>query len=274
MIREAEFRNYRQFLAPLDDREYPLKRYLPLGLFILDSFDYNYFSRFYRKTLWKIAELEGHKNSPYYLKVHLAGKIVSFLFGLLIGGFLILIRGRMDLVLCCFLLALIAGLFLLPDYLLDKRIKRKRRLIRLEFPDFINKVTLLISAGMPVASAWEKVAKDSTKDTPLQRELLKSYIDIQAGKAINQAYEDFAKSCRDPEITRFVAALLQNLKKGNAELVSILSIQAGECWEMRKHAARRMGEEASTKLLLPLMLMLAAILLITVTPAILALKGF
>ena len=41
-----------------------------------------------------------------------------------------------------------------------------------------------------------------------------------------------------------------------------------ETWEMRKHAVKQMGETASTKLILPMMLMFVAILLIAVAPAI------
>jgi len=270
----SSMRNYRDFVAPLDSKEYPLKRYLPIGLYVLDAVRYNFYSGLNRRLLWKITELEGFKNSGYYLRIHLANKIVCALLGFMIAFFLAAVSGEVDSVLVYFSFAIITGMFFLPDYLLKKRIKQRHYRIQMEFPDFINKITLLIGAGMPVTSAWEKVAREGGKDTPFRRELLKSYIDIQSGKSIYQAYEDFAKSCRTPEVTRFVSAILQNMKKGNAELVAILSIQANECWEMRKHAAKRLGEEASTKLLLPLMLMLAAILLITITPAVLALKGF
>ena len=42
---------------------------------------------------------------------------------------------------------------------------------------------------------------------------------------------------------------------------------------MRKNAAKRLGEEASTKLLFPMMLMFIAILLIVAMPAVLAMRG-
>lgn len=59
----------------------------------------------------------------------------------------------------------------------------------------------------------------------------------------------------------------------SAELVPLLRVFAMECWELRKNTARRLGEEASTKMLLPLMLMFLAILLIVGTPAVLALRN-
>ena len=142
-----------------------------------------------------------------------------------------------------------------------------------EFPDFLNKMILLLGAGMSIPRAWEKIVRESEKATPLSRELYKSLLDIQSGNSILQAYEGFARRCRLPEINKFVTLILQNIKKGNAELVSILRVQAAECWEMRKLTAKKMGEEASTKMLFPLLLMLIAILIIVSTPAILAIRG-
>ena len=137
----------------------------------------------------------------------------------------------------------------------------------------MNKLTLLINAGMTVTRAWEKIVSDSKKDSVLYRELSLTVADIQAGKAELYAYEDFAKRCRIPEITKFVSVAVQNMKKGNTELVSILRLQAAECWEMRKRTAKRLGEEMSTKLLFPMMLMFLAILIIVATPAIFAMQG-
>ena len=54
------------------------------------------------------------------------------------------------------------------------------------------------------------------------------------------------------------------------EVVPVLRQQGNECWEMRKNAARQMGEEASSKILLPMMLMFLGIVLIVATPAVLS----
>jgi len=156
---------------------------------------------------------------------------------------------------------------------LDKQIKERRMSIQIDFPDFINKLTLLINAGMTVGRAWEKIVEDNKKETPLYEELSIAQADIRGGKSEHQAFEDFAKRCKTPEITRFIAVVLQNLRKGSSELVSILRLQAAESWEMRKNIAKRIGEEASTKLLFPMMIMFLAILIIVIIPAILALRG-
>ena len=86
--------------------------------------------------------------------------------------------------------------------------------------------------------------------------------------------ENFAHRCKVTEITKFVSVIEQNLRKGNNELVTVLKFQVNDCWQMRKNIAKRLGEEASTKMLFPLMLMFLAIVLIVATPAIMAMRGF
>jgi tight adherence protein C len=190
------------------------------------------------------------------------------LFSILVGNFTATDTGY---VLFCTVLP--AGIAVFTDKDLADRVKKRRQSIQLDFPDFVNKLTLLINAGMTVPKAWEKVSLDSARKSPLYVELSSAVQDIRSGVPEYRAYEEFAKRCRIPLITRFVSVILENIRKGNSELVPILRVYANECWELRKNTAKKFGEEASTKLLLPMMLMFAAILLIVGMPAVLALKN-
>jgi len=55
-------------------------------------------------------------------------------------------------------------------------------------------------------------------------------------------------------------------------LVPLLKLQSNECWQLRKNMAKRLGEEASTKLVLPLMIMFVGILIIVILPAVMQLR--
>lgn len=171
-------------------------------------------------------------------------------------------------------LGLLIALVIISDNDLNKKILKRRIKIQLDFPDFLNKLTLLINAGMTTSKAWIKISEDAVQNGPLYEEIALTVSEIRSGKAEIIAYEDFAQRCKVPEITKFVAVIEQNLKKGSKELVSVLKFQTNECWQIRKNAAKRLGEEASTKMLLPLMLMFLAIVLIVATPAIIAMQGF
>lgn len=264
--------NYKEKICCINKREYPLKNFLPLGFYLLRISRYGYRTRYDRRLSDKFAFLQDPKSVAFYLQVHWANKIVYALLGLMLAGFLVAAAGKPDQFSAVFAFLLSLGMFFLPDYELNKRVKKKQLLIRLDFPDFLNKLVLLINGGMIVAKAWEKVARDG-RNTPLYEELRRTALAIQAGQPVLSSYEEFARRCRTPEVSRFITVLLQNMRKGNSELAPVLIVQADECWQMRKDAAKRLGEEASTKLLLPMMLMFLAILLIVAAPAVMSLQG-
>lgn len=262
---------YREFIGPVDKKIYPLKGFMPIGLFLLDRVRYTYNTRYDRRILSKLVQVVEPRYAQYYLRIYWANKIILLMLALLFASF-IGAFAEVDSSFAFLAGIILAGAGYYSYYELQERIKRRRALIQIDFPDFINKLALLINAGMTVPKAWEKIVLDNKKERPLYEELQMAIKDIGAGKPENKAYEDFAKRCRTPEITKFVTVVLQNVKKGTGDLVSILRVQSNECWELRKSAAKRLGEEASTKMLFPMMIVFIAILIIVAAPAILAMK--
>lgn len=175
-------------------------------------------------------------------------------------------------------LLLLLAMASLVMYTIDNDIKTKiskrRRTLQYELPDFINKLILLINSGMTVSQAIRKILKHNQKSSPLYDELMIVMLDIQGGRTEQQSLEAFAERCHISEATKFVSVVLQNIRKGNAELVMVLRLQSHEFWEIRKNIARQLGEEASTKLLFPMLVILLVVLLIVLTPAVMALRGF
>ena len=240
--------------------------------FMLKSFGYAGNFSYDRKIKVHIIEYFGKMDSDLRFLLHQARKLAFILlaveFGLLLGLRSVLDGGYFTVCAIC-----ICAAYMLPDSKLNAEIAKRKLEIMIDFPDFLVKLTLLINAGMNVTKAWENVSESMDKSRALGRELDMSLSEIHAGKSESKAYEDFAKRCRMQEVTRVISVLLQNIKKGNAELVSILRVHANECWEMRKNAAKKLGEEASSKMLLPMAIMLISILMIVTTPAVLALQG-
>lgn len=265
---------YDDYTDTLDRKEYPLKNLIPLGLYVMDVSKYRYNTKYDRDIYGKFSRLYGVKNSKYYLKIHWSNKIGYLIVTLLLIGLFGIGIGQLDSEFIFISIIMIAGAVYGTDRDLNERIKTRYRMIRMDFPDFLNKLTLLIDAGMTVSRALEKVVTDRESNRPLYSELKVTLMDIKGGRPQLEAFEDFARRCRTPEISKFTSMLLQNLRRGSTELVTILRIQARECWEMRKNEARKLGEEASSKLLFPMMIMFIAILLIVLVPAVLQLRGF
>ncbi|MCX8129531.1 MAG: type II secretion system F family protein [Clostridia bacterium] len=263
---------YEDIMRTVDEKEYAMKRFFPISLYILELVDYKYSFKYDRIITGKVSELYGNRYSHIFLKIHWANK-VSFMIIALLFAFLLGACTEPDLSMAVFGVIIICAAFIIPDRELSEKVKKRRISIQLDFPDFINKLILLVNAGMTVSRAWEKIVADNTKDGHIYKELETALFDIRAGKSEIQAYEDFARRCRVPQVTKFVSVVIQNIRKGNSELIPILRLQANDCWEMRKNTAKKLGEEASTKMLIPMMIMFIAILIIVAVPAILAMRG-
>ncbi len=270
MLYSISKKKYGDYFVECSKKIYPLKDLFPMGIWLLDTMHYSYMYKHDQVMLMKISELYGYKKARFYLKAHWANKLVLLLFAFLFIVTISVILNKIDLPFLVFGIGVIVGLFYLSDYEINKKIMKRHLSIQYEFPDFINKLTLLVNAGMTVSRAWEKVVVDHKKESALYKELEIVLIEIQSGKSEQQAYEAFARRCKIREVTKFVSVIIQHLKKGNADLIPTLRLQSIQCWQMRKNVAKRFGEEASTKMLLPMMMMFFAILVIVITPAIMA----
>ena len=80
-------------------------------------------------------------------------------------------------------------------------------------------------------------------------------------------YEHWGKRTGVQEYVRLSTLLMQNLKKGNNTLLQRLREEADKACTEQLQNNRRLGEEASTKLLLPMVLMLVVVMLLIMIPA-------
>jgi pilus assembly protein TadC len=157
--------------------------------------------------------------------------------------------------------------------LLNKVEKRNREML-LDYPEIINKFTLLVGAGMSLSNAWAKISVDYKEKGRRKRyayeEMMITYGELKIGTSETIAYERFGRRVRLLPYLRFSSLIAQNVKKGSSTLLSQLELEAVEAFEERKELAKRMGEEAGTKLLVPMMLMLLIVLAIIMVPAFLS----
>lgn len=156
--------------------------------------------------------------------------------------------------------------------------KQRNRLLEMEYPDMVSKITLLLSSGMTLQGAFRKVAssyedkhrKGIAPKMPAYEEMLMTCREMESGVGEGTAYERFGERCGLSCYRKFGNTLAQNLKKGSKGIVGLLEQEAENAFEERKAAAKRYGEEAGTKLLLPMMSMLGIVMLILIIPAVFA----
>ncbi len=155
---------------------------------------------------------------------------------------------------------------------LDRKLEARRRELLLDYPEIVNKLALYMGAGMTIRNAFFKMGEDYKK----QREEKKKYVyeeilitcyELQGGRSETEAYERFGKRCQVQSYVKLSALLSQNVRKGSNDLLRMFRQEADNAFAERKSLAKKLGEEAGTKLLMPMMMMLCVVMVIIIIPA-------
>lgn len=277
---------YDDYMEYVDKEEYGLKDFIPIGLAMSEVTIFRKYlpmslqaaiARHNNQVYQKVLELRGPKNAAFYHYIHKGYRLAVAVLaatGASLMGMIMVAQGSSDG------MGLTAAAVIIPvtvpflvDSSLDGDIKKRRLSIQMEFPEFVNKLTLLVNAGMTISKAWEKIINENKRKHVLYDEMLYALAQIKAGKPEGIAYEEFARRCHVKEVTKFVSVIVMNLRRGGSEVVPVLKEQGSECWEMRKNAAKELGEQAGTKILIPMMIMFLGIVLIVATPAVLSMTS-
>ena len=155
--------------------------------------------------------------------------------------------------------------------------KRMEQLL-MDYPGLILKFTLLIQAGMTARSAFRKMAGDYRRRQPkggrfAYEAITAACYEMDSGVAELEAYRHFGERCGQMKYKTFSTLLIQNLQKGSRRMAELLEREALEAWDERKRKARVLGEAAATKLLVPMVMMLAVVMAIIMIPAFLSFYG-
>ncbi|MEH2955102.1 secretion protein F [Candidatus Merdisoma sp. JLR.KK011] len=168
-----------------------------------------------------------------------------------------------------------AALYGAKDRELVQKTKERERQMCRDYAQIVSKLVLLMGAGTAVRTAWEMIVRDyqakrEQEEAPLHyayEEMALALREMQNGVAEIKAYENFGLRCRIPCYMKLSVLLEQNLRKGNHGLTRLLKGEVQEAFEQRKELAVRAGEEAATRMLLPMILMLIVVMILILVPA-------
>ena len=159
-----------------------------------------------------------------------------------------------------------------------KQEQKRQDQMRLDYPEIVSRMALFLGAGMTAKRTFRKIVEEyerqkfRTGRRCAYEEMGTALREMEAGCTEAESYENFGKRCKNSEYLRLAALLSQNLRKGTRGLSHLLKLEAARALEEKKARAKRLGEEAGTKLLLPMFLMLAVVLVIVIVPAFLSLQ--
>lgn len=150
--------------------------------------------------------------------------------------------------------------------------KRKMQLLA-DYAGFVSKLRLYLSAGLTVKKAFTKIAntyereKDFKRKNYLYEEMKISCYQLENGMMEEKVYQEFGRRCEEMKYRKLAFLLSVHLKQGNNQFLKLLEEEADNALEERRQTAKKLGEEAGTKLLFPMMLMMLVVMALILLPA-------
>ena len=152
--------------------------------------------------------------------------------------------------------------------------KAREEQLQMDYSEVVSKLSLLMGAGMSGVNALNKIAIDykdklgkKEKKRVAYEEIVATVNRISSGVSEGDAYAIFGRECKSHCYIKLGSLLAQNIRKGGEGFIVALKAEVTEAFLERKARARRAGEEAGTKLLLPMGMMLCVVLVVIVVPA-------
>jgi tight adherence protein C len=214
----------------------------------------------------RVRKLEELYEGAFAGQIAKSAAVAPYTYFLLLAPLVLLVLAVSESRLAALMLAvLVGGLMVYFDIQLDSSLSQRHQRILREFATVLSKMSLLVNAGITATDAFERVAKSN--DGILYKEMQRAAAEVENGRSISDALDEFAFRCGCKEVRKFVSLYKQNLVKGGPEFPILLQDMADTAWEERKARARLLGAAAEQKLLVPIMLMFIGVLIMVIVPA-------
>lgn len=182
------------------------------------------------------------------------------------------------LVLKIALLEVIVVVLLVFSKIEKKKQQEKERVMALEldYPEITSQLSILVGAGMSISQGLFRIVEqyqEQRKRGLVARkdgfeELVYICCRIQEGESEREAFTRLGSRVNNQSYHRLIRILLTHKDKGMGDLRHALEEEAQDAYGKRVQLIKKKGEEASTKMLVPLMLMMILVMVIVMLPAI------
>lgn len=159
---------------------------------------------------------------------------------------------------------------------LRKEGEKRREALLYAYPAFLSRLILFAGTGMPLRNIFLRMAKKAEKPhaLPVYEEVLRTCREMESGVTQLHAYENFGRRCKLPQYKKCASLLMQNVRRGSSGMLDALNQEAVTAFEERRALARKKGEEAQTKLILPMLMMLVVVMILIMVPACFSFGGW
>ncbi|MGQ9833358.1 MAG: type II secretion system F family protein [Candidatus Villigracilaceae bacterium] len=155
--------------------------------------------------------------------------------------------------------------FFTPQLWLTDRIQRRQKEIRNAMPDALDLLTICVEAGLGFDAAMAKVSEKWQNELSIA--FARAIREVQLGKLRREALKDMSDRLGIPEMTSFIAAVIQSEQLG-VSMAKVLRIQSEQMRMKRRQHAEEQAHKAPVKMLIPMaFLTFPSIFIILLAPA-------
>lgn len=261
LLKGAKF-NY--LVENLEGSEFPLKSIYCIGFAWSEGNFFSLKGKIREELIGQAKLLYDSKFAEYYACV-VWSQFLSFVHICLTLGFLL--AGTFDSILMLiigFATAVVFGFYFINR--MKDLLKTRETECTAELPEIVSTMALLINAGMMLRNVWHTIAE--SKEGVVYELMRQSCIDMDNGMSEVDAIHKFGRMSNSAEIRKFTSALAQSIERGGAELSDFLGRQSMEMWTLKKQLMLQKGEAASSKLLVPTVMLFIGIIVAVLTGAI------
>ena len=166
--------------------------------------------------------------------------------------------------------------YMLPDFWLTWKTKKRKKCIRRSMPDAIDLLVICVDAGLGLDQALLRVGQELVLSHPeINEEFTQVHLEQRAGKMRLDAWRSLASRTQIDEFTAFVSMLVQSDRFGTP-IVKALGRFAEELRMKRRQHAEEAAAKTKIKIIFPLVLFIfPCIFIVLLAPALLAIgNGF
>lgn len=266
LVNLARGKQYGYMVESLDGGEYFLKELYVVGFSLNDGKIFKLRGKMERnlkkqaKLFWGDRYYEYYANLAWAQFLSLTLLVVSVGFSL--SGFL---KTEQLPILLILVLLFVAAFWNLSLSRMKEKVQQRREACEAEFPNMVSKLALLINSGMVLREAWRVTAYG--KEGTLYTLMKQACEDMENGESDIGAIYKFGVTSDSASIKKFTSAMIQGMQKGNSELADFMVSQTSELWAHKRQMALQQGEVAAGKLIIPLGITFAGIIMIIVSAA-------
>jgi tight adherence protein C len=140
-----------------------------------------------------------------------------------------------------------------PKMWLRGRVRARQRRIRLNLPDALDMLSVCADAGLGFDQSLQRISE--RWKTPLSLELNRVVHEQSMGRSRSEAMRSLADRLDVPELTSFVAVIIQSDQMGMS-ITDTLRSQAEQMRVERRHRAQEEARKAPLKMLFPMLILI------------------